>query len=102
MQLVQILLPAFDNEGRRFPAEAYRSVNASLTEKFGGVTLYARAPAEGVWKDEDGSARRDDIVVVEVMVDTVDRAWWRGFAVHLAERFRQQELVVRALAIELL
>jgi hypothetical protein len=34
------------------------------------------------------------------MVDTLDRDWWRAYRDQLAQAFRQEELVVRALSIE--
>jgi hypothetical protein len=72
--LVQILLPVYDNNGERFPSDLYNEVRAKLTDMFGGLTAYTRAPAEGVW--ESGTTlKRDDIVVVEVMVDSLDRTW---------------------------
>lgn len=45
MHLVQILLPLYDNDGRRFPTSHYESLRAELTERFGGLTSYSRAPA---------------------------------------------------------
>ena len=47
MHLVQILLPIHDNAQQEFPGEEYLRVRQELTEKFGGLTVYTRAPAEG-------------------------------------------------------
>lgn len=47
MHLVQILLPIHDNSQELFPVGEYRRVREELTEKFGGLTVYTRAPAEG-------------------------------------------------------
>lgn len=99
--LVQLLLPLTDNDGRAFPRSAYERVRYELTERYGGVTAYLRAPAEGLWKDGAGSrVSRDDVVIYEVMTGELDRAWWSGYRLALQERFRQEELVVRASAIE--
>ncbi len=38
MQLVQILLPLLDNEGRRFQPAAYERIRAELIGRFGGLT----------------------------------------------------------------
>ena len=100
MYLVQLLLPLYDNEGRGFPAERYAAVRRTLTERFGGLTAYSRAPAQGVWSGDGGAPKRDDIVVYEVMTDALDRAWWREFRQHLQAQFAQQELVVRSQRIE--
>ena len=73
---------------------------AAITERFGGVTAHHRAPAEGLWKESGDSTVRDEIVIYEVMTDGLDRTWWAAFQERLRERFRQDELVVRALPIE--
>jgi len=94
MHLVHVLLPF----GRR--REMYERVFSELTERFGGMTAYSRSPAEGLWKTRRDAAERDDIVVVEVMVEKLDRRWWARYRVTLQRRFRQRELIVRAHAIE--
>ena len=97
--LVQILLPLRDNAGEPFPRSAYAGVRDELTGRFGGVTAYVHSPAEGVWK-EDGAVERDQIVVIEVMIDGLDRAWWHAYREELRRRFAQDELVVRAMDIQ--
>ena len=52
--------------------------------------------------NEKGQVRRDDLVTFEVMVETLDRDWWRQYREQLARRFRQQEIVMRASSVELL
>lgn len=89
MYLVQLLLPRYDE-----------SVARELTERFGGLTAYARAPAKGRWKPSPRKTVRDDIVVYEVMVDALDVGWWKRYRTQLERRFEQEELVVRAHRIE--
>lgn len=96
MNLVQLLLPLEDPEGRRFEASMYERVAHELTERFGGLTAYARAPARGLWQEDQGRTRRDDIVVYEVMVEDLDAGWWAAYRTTLEARFRQRELVVRS------
>ena len=97
MSLVQLLLPLYDARGERFPQDRYHSVALELTRRFGGLTAYVRAPAAGLWQESpDGETRRDDIVVYEVMVDSLDAEWWAGYRRELERRFDQDELVVRA------
>ena len=100
MYLVQLLLPLYDNQGQPFGADLFADVRNGLTERFGGVTAYARAPARGTWKEYDGTVVRDEIVIYEVMVETLDRAWWSQFRETLRQRFAQDDLVVRALHME--
>lgn len=89
MYLVQLLLPKYDDE-----------VSRELTERFGGMTAYARAPAKGEWKPKPGKTVHDDIVVYEVMVESLDREWWAVYRKQLEVRFGQEELVVRAYEME--
>lgn len=101
--LVQILLPLRDNDGWPFPEDDYLQVGRELGARFGGLTAYTRAPAEGVW--HPGRARttsRDDIVVFEVMVRELDGDWWREYRRDLEDRFRQDVVIVRALSMRLL
>jgi hypothetical protein len=101
MHLVQILLPLADNDGRRFDSAAYAQVRTELAGRFGGITSFTRAPAEGMWK-EGGHTNRDDIVVFEVMARDLDRPWWERYRAELEERFRQEAIVVRAIKVEML
>lgn len=97
--LVQLLLPLYDNEGHAFGEGLFAAVHRELTERHGGVTAYSRSPATGLWKKNSGAVDRDDVIVVEVMVEQLDRNWWRGYRERLAGEFRQQALVVRAIEI---
>jgi hypothetical protein len=99
--LVQILLPLYDNDGKRFTTSDYNEVRARLTDAFGGVTAYTRAPAEGLW-NSGGTLKRDDIVVVEVMAQSLDRAFWADYRRELEELFHQDEIIIRAQTYEAL
>jgi hypothetical protein len=99
VHLVEILLPLYDNEGRPFGAGELDRVSEELAARFGGVTAFRRSPAEGVWR-EGGGESRDRVVVVQVMAEELDRAWWRGYREQLERRFRQEKMVVRATAFE--
>jgi len=101
MHLVQLLLPVRDNAGQPFEQARYSRVRQTLTEQFGGLTAYVRAPAAGLWQD-GGETVRDDVVVYEVMVEELDRAWWAEYRETLRREFRQEALMVRAQAVELL
>ena len=99
MVLIQLLLPA--------PASADPAVTAlaetrrELVDRFKGVTAYVRSPAKGLWTAPDGHTEADDVVMVEVVTDTFDRAWWRTYSARLAERFAQDTIHVRALPVEM-
>jgi len=100
MHLVQLLLPLYDNVGRPLPAERFAGVRQTLVERFGGLTTYTRAPAKGLWADDQDHVVRDDLVVYEVMVPTLERDWWAAYRAALERQWGQQELVVRAQPIE--
>lgn len=101
MHLVQILLPLSDNAGRRFEGGDYGKVRAELAQRFGGITSFTRAPAEGMWK-EGGHTSHDDIVVFEIMARELDQSWWEKYRAELEQRFRQETIVVRAIKVEML
>ena len=100
MHVIEILLPLRDNEGKPFPHASLDRVRHELTERFGGVTAHLRAPAAGAWTDDAGDVARDDVVIVEVMADELDHAWWAGYRGELESRFRQDEILIRATASE--
>jgi len=99
MHLVQLLLPLYAADGRELPRERFDQVRRELVDRFGGLTAYSRAPAKGLW-DEGERVVRDDVVVYEVMVDTLDRGWWQAYRQALEERLQQEELVVRCWPLE--
>jgi len=101
MFLVQILLPLAGNDGAPFPEELIRGIREQLVGEFGGLTAYGRAPAQGIWA-HDGVRQKDDIAVVEVMVQQLDQAWWRQFRLGLERDLAQQSVIVRAYEIRCL
>jgi hypothetical protein len=94
MKLVQILLPVRDNHGRKFKPALYSKLHQELVLRFGGLTAHARSPAHGLWTSE-GSTRRDDMIIVEVMTKRFDRTWWKKYRKSLEKAFRQDEIVIR-------
>ncbi len=79
----------------------YEQVRTELAARFGGITSFTRAPAQGMWK-EGGHTNHDDLVVFEVMARDVDHVWWERFRAELERRFRQETIVVRALKVDML
>ena len=99
MYLIQVLLPIYDNSGQPFPASHHKAVKDELARNFGGITAYTRAPAEGLWNDDEGVQTRDDIIVYEVMTDALDAGWWKRLREELELKFEQREVLVRALSV---
>ena len=96
-ELVQIILPIYDNAGQKLPRGLFRQTFAELTDRYGGLTAFTRAPAEGLWEDEKGSIVRDDVIVVEVMSDEAGDGWWLNYKAALEQRFDQETILIRRL-----
>ena len=95
MHVVELFLPLTRNDGAPQPRALFAAVRAELVERFGGLTAFTRAPAEGLWADGCG-VEADRIVVFEVMDEAFDAGWWRGYREGLERRFEQEEVLVRA------
>lgn len=95
--VVQIFLTLDRADGNPQPKGEYEAVRKELLERCGGVTVYARAPAEGLWEDE-GRVEADRIVVFEVMDEHFDPDWWASYKAALEMRLDQKEILIRAMA----
>ena len=100
--LVQILLPLWSNEGKRFSKDLFDQVRNELIDQFSGLTAYTRAPADGLWQESGGETVHDDNVIYEIMVENLDRDWWASYRSQLENRFQQNKLIIRAQRITLL
>jgi hypothetical protein len=99
MVLVEMLLPLKDNSGTPFATQLYRELQEELAERFGGVTAYMRSPANGLWNDGVGGSRHDDVVLFEIMAETLEAPYWQTLKGKLADDFRQNDIVVRVTEI---
>ena len=97
-RLVQILLPTTT---RTRSQSALEELAHELTTKFGGVTSYVRAPAEGRWLT-DARTHHDEITVVEVMTAQIDTLYWSDLRARLERELAQERIVIRSQVIELL
>lgn len=101
-RLIQILLPTTHQDGSKVPIEEFARVRVELTEKFGGVTAYSRSPATGLWKRTEDEIDRDQVIMIEVVVQEFDPRWWERYRQELERRFDQEQIHARALAMELI
>jgi hypothetical protein len=92
--LIQFLLPLHDNEQEEFPTAYFNDVREILTDRFGGVTAFVRAPAVGLWKESKHDTSRDEVVMFEVVTDQLDTKWWQDYRAQLQNKFRQDEVLV--------
>jgi hypothetical protein len=95
LRLLEIFLPLAFNDGQPVPEAIFELLKEELSAKFGGVTAYARSPADGLWR-KGGSTERDQLVIFEVMTDKVDKEWWSDFRRRVEELFRQNEILIRS------
>jgi hypothetical protein len=100
MRLNQIFLPLYDHNKQPFSQSRYDMVRSELTETFGGVTAFVRSPAEGIWKQDDDNIHRDDVVIFEVIVDSINHEWWAQYRQALEQRFSQKEILIISTGIE--
>ena len=91
MKLVQILLPVRDNHGRKFKRALYSKIHKQLVDQFGGLTAHTRSPARGLWNSE-GSTRRDDMIILEVMTRRFDRRAGKNIALLWRKRSARTKL----------
>ena len=101
MVLIQLLLPV-TGAAAGDSTTPIGETRRELAERFNGLTAYLRSPAKGWWTAPDGHTDQDDVVMVEVVTDTFDKAWWRSYAVALAERFGQDAIHLRAVLVDML
>lgn len=99
MYLIQMLLPIQDNRGRHFSRADYDRVRRELTETYGGATAFLRSPAKGLWKDES-EVNHDEVVMIEVMTEGLERQRWAEYRQELQRRFQQDALVIRATLLD--
>jgi hypothetical protein len=102
MVLIQMLLPTTSPDTDARGLNALNDTARELREAFGGVTAYTRAPAKGFWTSPAGRTEQDEVVMIEVVTERFDSAWWRQYSITLAGRFGQEAIHVRALPIQML
>jgi len=96
MYLVEVLLPLHETGGAVLDHSEFNRIRQILTDHFGGLTAFTRAPADGFWADpKDGDVTRDDIAIIEVMTDKLDGEWWATLRADLERRLSQKEIVIR-------
>jgi len=99
MYLIQLLLPLHDNDNQSFPLAHFNTVRTELTRRFGGVTAFLRAPAHGLW-EEDQNIDSDDVVMFEIIAESLESDWWRDYRIQLQDVFNQKEVLIWATSVE--
>ncbi|MCV9943915.1 MULTISPECIES: hypothetical protein [Rhizobium] len=100
MHLIQLFIPAAPQAAIDIE-DIIAMIQREMTERHGGATSYLNSPAKGFWSTSEGT-EEDTVIVIEVMVNSLDRAWWRQYRRKLEQLLGQEELLVRALPVETL
>jgi hypothetical protein len=97
MYLIQVLLPRYDNRGRRLPQKLFDDTSRLLAAKsYGGVTAYTRSPAVGLWNSRGSRLKRDEIIVYEVVTPDLKPKLWKNRRKKWEAAFRQDSILIRA------
>lgn len=96
---VEIFVPLYRSDGGPVEGRYLAELERELAEGFGGVTAFTRAPARGRWSDGE-AVQTDEVVILEVLVEALDRAWWRRLRARLEHDLDQEEVLIRAHPIE--
>lgn len=86
LQTIEVFLPLKTRSGAAIGENILEGIVGGLADRFGGVAAFTRSPAEGLWKDGN-SIQKDQIIIIEVMLETVDDLWWRDYRSWLEAQF---------------
>ena len=92
--LVQILVPRSTGDGKSVSRAWFGELLKELTDRFGGATGYLRTPGQGIWDTGEGK-ERDDIAVIEVMTDEINKRYWQDLRKRLEKELSQEIIVIR-------
>lgn len=95
MYLMQIFVPYGNSADGALREEPYMNLKQELTDRFGGVTVYSRAPVKGIWKPAPGQQEADDMIIYEVLLGKPDMSYWSSLKSRLEYIFQQQEILMR-------
>jgi hypothetical protein len=96
--VIEIFLPLYTKAGQPFGRELFDGIRDELLDRFGGITAFTRSPADGLWA-QDGRTSRDEVIIFEVVTETVDEAWWSNFREDLERRLEQESIMIRSHAV---
>jgi hypothetical protein len=66
------------------------------------IRVVANEGARGVWKQGSESKRRDDLIIYEVMAESIDAEWWKNYRERLEKVFKQERILIRSHQLRLL
>ncbi|MHA4896281.1 inorganic diphosphatase [Pedobacter sp. PWIIR3] len=97
--LIQLQVPVYDVEGKRFPKRHFTQLHQQLTDKFGGLTVYSRSIANGFGNQDEGPTVKEKILVYEVMAENVELDFWKKLKASLMKKFEQDDLMMSSVKV---
>ena len=98
--LIQLFIPLQNNSGEAFELSKFAPVKKELADRFGGLTAFTRAPAEGIWEPDPQTLHQEKIIIFEVLTETLDRPWWQQYRRKLEIEFSQDSIQILAQVVE--
>lgn len=90
---LELVLPQTDAQGKPFAEALFDELNRELIKKFSGLTVYARLPADGFWKN-DSTTVQQSVVVYQLMLPDLDFNYWKQLKANLENKFNQTEVLI--------
>lgn len=87
-------------KGRKLSARALSGLKKRLLKKFGGLTYFPQK-LDGFWKI-GGATFQDDIVILRVISEKPQTAFWNKLKYDLQRQWHQKEILIVARAIKVL
>jgi len=89
--LIQLFLPLISGQKFSRLLDKYRKM---LTDKFGGISIYAQSPVDGFWK-ENNRHEKDELLVIEIMAGNFEDAFWKKLKSELENAMKEKEILIR-------
>lgn len=89
--LIQLFLPIKSDQKFSSLLDKYRKM---LTDKFGGISIYAQSPVDGFWK-ETGRHEKNELIVIEIMAGNFEDAFWKKLKSELETDMEEKEILIR-------
>jgi len=99
----KLIVPKWDNSGRKIKAEELEEIGKKMSEHFGGVTIIPSVL--GCWKTPEGKLQCEENVLFSSFRDSesvrdwerqkrIDEEFVRNLARRLGERFGQESVLI--------
>lgn len=105
----KIIIPKWDNSGRKIRPDELEDIGKKMSEHFGGVTIFPSVL--GCWKDPEGKLQCEENAVFSSFSDSesfenwemqkkIDEEFIKNLAEDLGKRFGQESIVIAENKVE--